>query len=353
MRYLSFIFSFDTLQLRPGWPRGLLLALALLAAIDFGVSRADWPYRRLGPSYVKEFLCAVDRANAGPPPRIVIVGDSRSQCGVIAGQLEAALQWPPGSVQNDSLLTGDHYDNRLFYQRTRGTLSRAPVLIYAIDGFQWNAGFPMSERFNHFAGVADRWRLQRSPRSLLGAIFRTAQKGSMYRALAADGLARTRARLMGTAAPAPPSAGLILAAEREPLSLDEAHGLDPVGNLVETWYKDFALSPAREALLRDILGWAAASDQRVILLQLPFRDAYVAELKRTRAREYEAYRQAAAALPGTELLAFESARDCGLTDADFLDWNHLNKRGGTTFTRQLAARLLAEGWVEGGDTTAP
>ncbi|MCE9613292.1 MAG: hypothetical protein K8T26_03395 [Lentisphaerae bacterium] len=112
-----------------------------------------------------------------------------------------------------------------------------------------------------------------------------------------------------------------------------------MGHAIELWYNKFRVSPAREALLRDVLADAAASGQQVILVQLPFRDAYLRELQRSHATDYQAFLDATAALPHVDRILFEGAAPCGLTDADFLDWTHLNEAGAATFARAFAASL--------------
>ena len=340
MRFPSSIFSFDTLRVTVRTPRAILLAVGLLVALDFGVSRADWPYkllhRRGANSYVGEFLDIEDRLSASKvEPRIVILGNSRSQCGLLGTELEAALHLPSGSVLNLSVRAGDHFDNFLLYRRNRDCIKRAPLVIYAIDAYQWNRRMPLSERFFHFADLEDRWKLDRTPASFIAWVFRTAQTAGLYHAFAEE-----LAKGFAARSTAVPAEG---AGQRE---ADAVGGVYPVGRRVEWWYADFTLSLPREASLVRIVRNARQDGQRVVLVQLPAQDAFVDQVLATHADHYRAYLDRARNIPGVEAtFVFERASDCGLAARDFKDWDHLAETGAVAFSRVLAERLQPYGSV--------
>ena len=190
----SSIFSFDTLQVHWGVPRGLLTAVVLLGVLDFGLSRADWPYRKYPSSYVGTFLSQEEVLRRDPvPPRIIILGNSRSKCGLLSQEIERLLGLPDGAVLNLSIESGDHYDNYMFQKRNRQQMKSARLLIYAVDAYEWNTNFPLSERFPHFAGLSDRLYLEPSVPSLFGWFFRTEEKAALYHAI----FRRIKGRLVG------------------------------------------------------------------------------------------------------------------------------------------------------------
>ena len=322
----SSIFSFDTLQIRGGVPRGLLTAIFLLGVLDFGLSRADWPYRKNPSSYVGTFLAQEDVLRRDPvPPRIIILGNSRSKGGLLSQEMERLWGLPNGAVLNLSIESGDHYDNYVFQKRNRQLMKSARLLIYGVDAYEWNANFPLSKRFHHFAGFTDRLNLEPSVPSLFGWFFRTEEKAALYHAI----FRRIKRRLVG-ASHLTRQAGI----DDPPASQSASPApLGPVEGRVSFWYRQFRLSPKRAALLQRVVATARADGQQVVIVQLPFRDEYVHEVFRAHAPDYNAYEQSICSLDGVHIHLFETASDCGLEPSDFQDWDHLDTTGAEKFTR--------------------
>jgi hypothetical protein len=323
----SSIFSFDTLQVRWKVPRGLLTAILLLGVLDCGLSRADWPYRKYPLSFVGTFFSQEEALRNDPvPPGIIILGNSRSEYGLLAREMERFLGLPNGAVLNLSLDGGDHYDNDLFQKRNRQTMKSARLLIYSVDAYQWNDNFPLNERFHHFAGLTDRLNFEPSVPSLFGWFFRTEQKAALYHAIFRQIEKRVvdASHLAGRAVMDDASAN-------QPTS---PAPLGPIEDWVSSWYKNFRLSPRREKLLQQIVGRAQEDGQRVLIVQLPFRDEYIHELYRSHASDYAAYERSIGKLHGVDVKFFETASGCGLVPTDFKDWSHLNAVGAEKFTRR-------------------
>ena len=322
----SSIFSFDTLQVRWGVPRGLLTAVFLLGVLEFGLSRADWPYRRYPSSYVGTFLSQEEALRRDPvPPRIIILGNSRSKCGLLSQEMERRLGLPNGAVLNLSIESGDHYDNYVFQKRNRQQMKSARLLIYGVDAYEWNANFPLSERFHHFAGFADRLTLEPSVPSLFGWFFRTEEKAALYHAI----FRRIKAHLIGAS-----RLTSQLGVDDAPVNQSSSPALlGPVEGRVSFWYKDFRLSPKRQALLRRVVATAREDGQQVVIVQLPFRNEYMHEVFRTHASDYNAYQQSIRSLDSVQIDLFETASACGLEPTDFTDWDHLDTTGAEKFTR--------------------
>ena len=322
----SSIFSFDTLQVHWGVPRGLLTAVVLLGVLDFGLSRADWPYRKYPSSYVGTFLSQEEVLRRDPvPPRIIILGNSRSKCGLLSLEMEHLLGLPHGAVLNLSIESGDHYDNYMFQKRNRQQMKSARLLIYAVDAYEWNTNFPLSERFPHFAGLSDRLYLEPSVPSLFGWFFRTEEKAALYHAI----FRRIKGRLVGASRLAS-QAGVDDPPANQPKSSTPDRTVE---GRVSFWYKDFRLSPKRQALLQQVVATAREDEQQVVIVQLPFRDEYMQEVFRAHASEYDAYQQSIRSLDGVHIHLFETASACGLEPTDFQDWDHLDTNGAGKFTR--------------------
>ncbi|HTS19120.1 MAG TPA: hypothetical protein VMP11_16210 [Verrucomicrobiae bacterium] len=323
----SSIFSFDTLQVHGSVPRGVLTAALLLGLVDFGLSRADWPYRKYPSSYVGAFLAQEETLRRDPiPPRIIILGNSRSKHGLLAQDMEQRLGLPAGSVLNLSIESGDHYDNYLFQRRNRQLMKSARLLIYGVDAYEWNASFPLSERFPHFAGFADRLNLDPSIPSLFGWFFRTEEKPALFHAMfrRINGALSAAIHLVQPAdANDPPT----------PEATTTPAKLGPVNGRIAFWYRNFRLAPNRQELLQRLIATAQEDGQQVVVLQLPFRDEYMNELLRNHASDYQAYEQSIRSLDGVQVSLFEAASAAGLEPTDFQDWDHLNTVGAKKFTR--------------------
>jgi hypothetical protein len=322
----SSTFSFDTLQIHWGVPRGLLTAVFFLGVLDFGLSRADWPYRKYPSSYVGTFLAQEEVLRRDlVPPRIIILGNSRTKGGLLSQEMERVLGLPDGSVLNLSIESGDHYDNYMFQKRNRQQMKSARLLIYGVDAYEWNANFPLSERFHHFAGFTDRLNLEPSVPSLFGWFFRTEEKAALYHAI----FRRIKGRLVGASRLASQKG-----VDDPPVNQPKSPApLSPVGGRVSFWYKDFRLSPKRQALLQRVVATAREDGQQVVIVQLPFRDEYMDEVFRSHASDYDAYQQSIHSLDGAHTQLFETASACGLESTDFKDWDHLDASGAEKFTR--------------------
>jgi hypothetical protein len=320
------IFSFDTLQIRWGVPRGLLTAVILLGVLDFGLSRADWPYRKYPSSYVGTFLAQEEVLRSDPvPPRIIILGNSRSKGGLLSREMEHLLGLPKDTVLNLSIESGDLYDNCILQQRNRQRMKSARLLICCVDAYQWNANFPLSERFNHFASLTDRLNLDPSVPSLFGWFFRTEEKAALYHAI----FRRIQARVVSTLRPI---------AEKEPRGAPGNQptaplALGPVEDPVAYWYGHFKLSPERLSLLQKIVHAAQEDGQQVLVVQLPVRDEWLREVRRTHSADYDEYKATIHSLDGVSVALFDDASSCGLLAADFQDWEHLNPTGAARFTQ--------------------
>ena len=207
-------------------------------------------------------------------------------------------------------------------------MKSARLLIYGVDAYEWNANFPLSERFHHFAGLADRLNLEPSVPSLFGWFFRTEEKAALYHAI----FRRIKATPHGRVSPRSRD-GSRRPSSNQPTS---PATLGPVEGRVSFWYKDFQLSPKRQALLQQVVAAAREDGQRVVILQLPFRDEYMHEVFRSHASDYDAYQQSIRSLDGVDIGLFETASACGLDPSDFEDWDHLNPSG----SREIHAGLV-------------
>ena len=310
-----------------------MLALAVLASVEFGVSRSDWSYRMFPSSYVGEFLALEKKLRANTiAPVVLLLGDSRTQCGILPRVLEQELGEPSGSVWNAALSSGDTFDAYLIHDRNRDRFKAARVVVFCVDAYQFNDGlhFIGSRRLQHFGSLADRQRLDRSTSSILGYFFHTLQERKLFLALGRRLLVRLHRSL---------------ASEVAPDSLAEEEPAPPlwqtdVRERIRTFYKDFQLSSGGRHYLEVLLSRCRADGQQVILIEMPFRDAYMAELKASRLTEYNAYRSCVLEVD-PQTVFFEEGSRYGLQAGDFRDWDHLDEKGARKFSVLFAAFLRA------------
>jgi hypothetical protein len=316
-------------------PGGMITAIALLAALDLGISRSNRVHRDADSS-IYEFLSTESQIkHRSPPPDIIILGNSRSKAGMSDSDFDDLLHLTPGSTMNLSVKSGDHYDNLLFYRRNIELLRNARILIYAVDAYQWNAttAFSYSDRFSHFASFQERWLLRRTPKSILGFFYRTIEEGPFYRTMIKKCFYTLKEGLLSghttTAVQSDPPPVL-------PVRPQNLH------DRLDYWYKDFSVSQPQEQLLRRLIDMATGNGTTVVLVQLPFQDRYMDELLRTHRRDYHAYTNRLSTMNNVHAIVFEKASNCGLTEEDFQDWDHLKETSRRKMTRLLAEQLLIE-----------
>ena len=331
MRFPSSIFSFKTLRLQPGVPRGLLTAVLLLATFDWTVSRQEWPYvaaARAGlQSHLSEYLALELRLTRLPsPPQIVIYGDSHVMLGFDSVALARELQLPAASVVNLGVSSGDVYDLYLLPKRNPEKLRQPPLVVFGVDIMQFNANYPLTDRFEHFATLRDRLLFEPTPARLAAGFFRTAEKGRLYSKLryALAGAAWNRLR--------PTKAAI------QDLPETQA-GAPTAKELLDEWCDQFAVSTRKLNLFQAKLQRAVANGQKTIIVQMPCPDAFMQELMVNHAPAYARYKAAVRQLSNGPIVFFESASACGLQTSDFADRDHLSPEGAEKFSRFFAGWL--------------
>ncbi len=328
MRFPSSIFSFKTLRLQLGVPRGLIVAVLLLLTFDWTVSRQEWPYvaaARAGlQSHLSEYLTLeVALSQSKIKPSVAIYGDSHVRLGFNPAVLERDLGLPTGGVVNLGLSSGDVYDIYLLQKRHPAKFLQQPLVVYGIDIMQFNSNFPLTDRFDHFATLCDRLRFEPTPPRLAAGIFRTAEKGRLYSklryTLAGAAWDRIRSNKAGV---------------QDTL---EARVATPAAKeLVDEWCDKFELSARKLKLFQDKLQSAAANGQKFLLVQMPCPNAFMHELMVNHAQEYVCYKNAVSQLTDAPIVFFEDASACGLQTSDFIDRDHLSPEGAAKFSTYFA-----------------
>ena len=223
---------------------------------------------------------------------------------------------------------------------------QARLLIIAIDAYQLNEGLPLSERFYHFAGLRDRWRLDPQPETIFGWFFRTEEKAKFYQAIAQD-FEKKVLRIVPQSTESGPKSWVVTHYQfaynpnggdfiSVPI-FDQA-----VKEPVESWYNKFQFSKQREALLKKVITSANHDSQQVVLIQMPLREEFTAEVERTHQSDYHAYQNSVSGLLTNVLFVwFETSATCNLDVTDFNNWNHASPAGAEKFTVCFTQALMA------------
>lgn len=319
MRFPSSIFSFDTWQVRCRVSRALVFALVLLAVHEFGIARSNLLFRIPPANSVSEFLSKEQRLrNAGTQVQVIILGDSRSMTGIDESEFERLLGLSRGSVLNLSLSSATPHDATLLLERNREAAPAVHLLIYCISDWQLNANFARPYRFHHFATWQDRLRLEAGWEMRLGYIFRTWEMQEVYSGISRSVLQHLAARSPGAVASRLTDSRRVSAAE-----------------YVDGLYHRYELTAGMGYYLQELLHQTEVRGWNTLVIQMPVTDEYWGEVRTNHAAAYALYKQSADRLtPASVPVAFfESASACGLQDADYADYGHLNREGARKFTQ--------------------
>jgi hypothetical protein len=315
-------------------PRGALLALLLLLAVELGLARQErlWSWVPASNSGVVD---AIERQVITPAqaPQVLLMGSSRVRDGVAPRQLEAALHLPEGAVLNLGLTRGTPWDAALLYRRNRDKLKQARLLVVGVEDWSFNAAVSPNERYRRFASLSDRVGVYNPDwtRSLVvGWIWRTYDAQGPLRNLLTSALKGRPKDL-----PIAPD-GRVQWRKKEsdtgPKDLDLS--LD-----VERAFRKFEVTDGLNDQLRDLIALAREDGLTVVLVQVPLRDAYIDLAAQKYPDALARYRDNLRHFSDTPQLIYERASDLGISPEWYYDYGHLTAPGARVFTDRLAADL--------------
>ena len=351
MKSHSSIFSFESLSFRGFRPAGLVTALVLLVLFDVAVARRNtvWNWFPKSQSGIFDVLESNVIAKA-QHPMLLVMGNSRIRDAVIPRRLEQELGLPDQSVLNLGLAAGTPFDAIMLYQRNRQTLSRAKWIVFGVEDWFVNAGRPPNQRDRRFAGLQDRVGVFTWPdtlKLLLGWVWRTYDaRVLLYEYVSRWGVARQ-------SAPPISKDGRVVWREKE---LDIGPDEFEVSGSVEYFYKQFRPGVGRLEQMRRLIEMAQEDGLQVMIIQLPFRDAYTDYVRAQHGWAYQAYRDRLQSLvntlPDCPVYMFEKASEIGMPQNYFYDYGHMTIRGAQIMTDRLA-QLIRDEFVPSQGTTTP
>jgi hypothetical protein len=316
-------------------PRGLLAAVALLLVFEAFVSRRDWIWAR-EPCSDAGIVDAIEAVavRGCAEPRVVFLGSSRLRDAIAPREFERHLGLPAGSVLNLGLTGGQPFDSDLLYRRNRDVLRRAALVVVGVEDWYLNVRIRPGERDRRFASFDERlhgYRWQQSAELLCGWLWRTYD--------ARDALRRWLTGA-GSADALPFSADGRVKWREETETGPETVDVVPA---VEYYFRHCEVGDLRLRQFAELLDEIEGDGPRVAVIQVPWRDAYLAERERLAPQVGRAYEAALDALersrPNTPFLLFGRASELGIAPNRFYDYGHLTTAGAREFTRIVAARL--------------
>jgi hypothetical protein len=339
--FRSSILSFESFEgFRPRWPATLLGVAAVLALLETAVRFL--PEERLIPAKSRQgeiFWIEREVLPKFAAPRILLLGSSRIRRAVTPKQLDGELGLPAGSTLNLGLASGRIFEALYLYERNQAKLSSAKLVVLALDEWHLSAGWRLGSLYETHAPFAERVRFSAELRSrlILDGLFTLRLKLRLLPAL----LFRKKSDVL-------------------PLKLDENNGIVPPGRRaldegagpesftekVNTFYDHFNIHPVMFGHVEKLAQLVARNGGELILVQLPNRAAYQAEVERLYPLQYWRERGALTQLAqrlGVKLHAYRLPEECGLTEASYEDYGHMTPAGAQAFTQRLAELIRADG----------
>ena len=317
-------------------PRALLLATAILAVVELGAARREWLWSR-DRSSASGIIDGMEELVIAPSagPSLLFMGSSRARDALVPRQLEDRLSLPRGSVLNLGLTAGTPFDALIVYRRNRAKLSSARTLVFAIEDWHLNERFPTGVLDRRFATLSERIGVfdQQGTTSLVaGWVWRTYDAQEPLQDFLTS-LAGSNPRSLRVS-----EDGRIIYRDHE---MDEGPERTDVDIWAEHFYRPFALGGGRLGQLRALIDLAREDGMRVIVVRLPWRDAYVDEVTRRFPREFLETTRLSGEIAGAEVILYERASALGVSDRSFYDYGHLTPPGAKIMTDRIADVVLA------------
>jgi hypothetical protein len=320
--------------------RALLLAAVVLVAVELGLARTSWIWSR-DPSSASGVFDAMERLIIAPalPPTVVFMGSSRARDAMAPRRLEQDLGLPPGSVLNLGMTGGAPLDAWMLYRRNRAKLSSARVLVFAVEEWHVNRSFPPGVLDRRLAPLRERIGVfdHDATMSLVaGWFWRTYDAQEPLRDLITTTLSRRALTLRVT------DDGRIVYREHEE---QEGPAHTEVAMWATSFYRGFAPSAGRIRQIQSLIDDARADGMAVLVVRLPWRDAYVDEARRSYPREFAEATSTVGRLQRARVVLYERASAAGIPERSFHDYGHLTLRGAELMT-DLLARDIAKALPE-------
>lgn len=342
------IFNFESFEgFKPSLPKTLLFVVAALALLELAVRVV--PETALMPGKSRRGEMNFVEKNLLPKlgkVDVVVLGSSRMRRAVVPKQLDGALKLPEGSTLNSGLASGSLFEALYFYERNEERLKSARVVVLGLDEWHLSTGWKIGSTYELHAPFAERLEMPERIRTqmILDGVFQIRQKLKLL----------PRGVLVAAGIRKPDEPDLILDENNHvlprrrrgvPSDVDARAYHETIGN----FYTNFEISPVFVGHIEKLAARVKANGGKLVLVQLPNRDAYNRERDKLKGSEYQQHLtalQAVAQRVGAPLHVFESPTQLGLSDTDYEDYGHMNDTGARAFTERFARLFSSEGWLK-------
>jgi hypothetical protein len=280
-----------------------------------------------------------------PEPRVLLLGSSRARRAVVPRQLDEELALPANSTLNVGLASGRVFEALYLYQRNRAQFGRAPLVILNVDEWYLSSGWRLGSLYELHAPWSERLQFPEPLRNrlLLDAAFGMRLRLKLVPGALAGALGLRKKEELDLKLD---ENNQVLPPARKPLPVD----VDPAkfDETIATFYHRFQISPVMEGHVAELARLVREDGGTFVLMQLPNRAAYRARVGQLRGDDYAKHLAALRALAtrlNAPLYVYDQPQECGLTDASFEDYGHVNAEGARVFTRVVAELIRREGWL--------
>jgi len=346
--FRSSIFNFESFEgFKPALPKTLLFVVAALALLEFSVRLIPETVLMPGKSrrgemnfVEKKLLPKLNKID------VVVLGSSRMRRAVVPKQLDTALGIPEGSTLNSGLASGSLFEALYFYERNEERLKSARVIVLGIDEWHLSTGWKIGSTYELHAPFVERLEMPERIRTqmVLDGVFQIRQK---LKLLPRGLLVLARIRKQDEPDLILDENNHVLPRRRRgvPSDVDARAYHETIGN----FYTNFEISPVFVGHIEKLAARVKVNGGKLVLMQLPNRDAYRREMEKLKSTEYQKHLvalQAVAKRIDAPLYVYDSPAQLSLSDADYEDYGHMNDAGARTFTERFARLIHEQNWLK-------
>ena len=342
----SFILNFESFEgFTPRIPATLLCVAAVILGFEF-VSRLT-PEEYLVPGNSRQGEIAFmkhDVLSRFEAPQIILLGSSRIRRAVVPKLLDEKLDLPRNSTVNLGLASGRIFEALFLYEANREKLGAAKLVVLNIDEWQLSSGWHLGSLYEMHAPWRERLEFSGNLRSrlVLDGLFTLRHKLRLLPSALSHRFGHKSDRLQ-----------LSIDANNQVLPpLRKSREIDDMARYItemDAFYSNFEISPVMQNHIEQLSIQIAAAGGKLVLMQLPNRAMYQKEVDRFKKDEYTQHIKALTELAnrlGLPLFIYNQPSECGLNDANFEDYGHMNPAGAQIFTRFLAELIRKEKWLQ-------
>jgi hypothetical protein len=344
----SSILSFESLAgVQPRVPATLLAVAGIVAAVEIGLRLV--PEERLIPAKSRQGEIYFMEREVLPRfqnPQVVLLGSSRVRRAVVPKLLDERLGLPANATLNVGLASGRVFEALYLYERNRAQFKGAKLVVLNVDEWHLSSGWRLGSLYEMHAPWQERLDMPDGLRNrlVLDGVFSMRLRLRLLPGVVASAFGRRKADTLDIKLD---ENNQVLPPSRPPLPVD----VDPrrFYDNIDTFYDHFAISPVLEGHVEKLARMVKEDGGRFVIMQLPNRAAYQAEVEKSHGKDYAQHVAALRALArrlDVPLAVIEQPSACGLTDESYEDYGHMTAAGARVFTTYFGDMVQRESWLK-------